>query len=135
MFDIAHLFIGTALAQGAAPAPAAGATDMVGSSLASISNFLPLILIFVVFYVLIIRPQQKKLAEQEKMIKALKRGDRVITSGGIYGKITKLDDDTLTVEVADNINIKVVRAQVQSLAAKTDTTIVANDGSADEKKN
>lgn len=134
MLDIAHLFIGTALAEGAAPAPAAGG-DMVGSSLASISNFLPLILIFVVFYVLIIRPQQKKLAEQEKMIKALKRGDRVITSGGIYGKITKLDDDTLTIEVADNVNIKVVRAQVQSLAAKTDTTIVANDSSSDEKKN
>jgi preprotein translocase subunit YajC len=129
MLDFTHLFIGTALAQTAAPAVGADA----GMTLASISNFLPLILIFVVFYVLIIRPQQKKMDEQNKMIAALKRGDRVITSGGIYGKITKLDDDTLTIEIADGVNIKMVRAQVQALAAKTDTAAIANDGD-DEKK-
>ena len=95
---------------------------------------MPLLLIFAVFYILIIRPQQKKMADQDKMIKALKRGDRVITSGGIYGKITKLEDATLTIEIADNVNIKIVRAQVQSLAAKPDTAAIANDGSDDEKK-
>ncbi len=131
MLDFAHLLIGSALAQGTAPAPASGMDP--NSMFASISNFLPLILIFVVFYVLIIRPQQKKMAEQDKMIKALKRGDRVVISGGIYGKITKLEDDTLTVEIADGVNVKVVRAQVQALAAKTDTAVIAND--ADEKKN
>jgi preprotein translocase subunit YajC len=128
MMDISHLFSGTALAQDAAPATAAA----TASPLAQITNFMPLILIFVVFYVLIIRPQQKKLADQDKMVKALKRGDRVITSGGIYGKITRLEDDAITLEVADNVNIKVVRAQVQSLAVKPDTTTIANDG--DEKK-
>ena len=127
MLDLAHLFIGTAMAQDAAPA--AGM-----SSLSSLSNFLPLILIFAVFYILIIRPQQKKMAEQEKMIKALQRGDRIITSGGIYGKITKLEDDVLTIEIADGVNIKMVRAQVQGLAAKTNTTVVANDGNGDDKK-
>jgi preprotein translocase subunit YajC len=130
MFNLADVFVGKAWAQATAAAPDAAS----GSTLSSITNFLPLVLIFAVFYILIIRPQQKKLEEQNKMIKALKRGDRVITSGGIYGKITKLDDETLTVEVADGVNIKVVRAQVQSLAAKTDTTAIANDGSDDEKK-
>lgn len=132
MFDLAQLFIGSAWAQGTAPAatPDGGS----GSSLASVTNFLPLVLIFTVFYVLIIRPQQKRQVEQDKMIKALKRGDRVITNGGLYGKVTKLDDDTLTIEIADGVNVKVVRGQVQSLAAKTDTTIVANDGSNEEMK-
>jgi preprotein translocase subunit YajC len=97
-------------------------------------NYLPFLLILVVFYFMIIRPQQKKIAEQDKMIKALKRGDRVITSGGIYGKITKLEDDTLTIEIADNVNIKMLRSQVQGLAVKNETGIVASDGSEDNKK-
>ena len=129
MFDIAHFFIGTAWAQTAATPSASGS----GSPMASLTNFLPLILIFAVFYMLIIRPQQKKLDEQSKMIKALQRGDRVITSGGIFGKITKLEDETLTLEIADNVNIKILRAQVQGLAAKTNTATVANDG-IEEKK-
>ena len=132
MFDLAQLFVGKAWAQAAAPAGDASAAN---SSFASVANFLPLMLIFAVFYVLIIRPQQKKLDEQTKMIKALKRGDRVITSGGLYGKVTKLDDETLTIEIADGVNVKIVRAQVQALAAKTDTGAIANDSSDDEKKN
>jgi preprotein translocase subunit YajC len=130
MLDIAHFFVGTASAQAAASPAASGG----GSSLSSLTNFLPLLLIFAVFYVLIIRPQQKKLDEQTRMIKALKRGDRVVIGGGIHGKITRLDDDTLTVEIADGVNVKAVRAQVQGLAAKTDTTAIANDGGDDEKK-
>jgi preprotein translocase subunit YajC len=129
MLDIAQLLVGTAWAQSsAAPPPSSGL------SIASFANFLPLLLIFAVFYVLIIRPQQKKIEEQNKMIKALKRGDRVVTSGGIYGKIVKLDDDTLTVEIANGVNIKLARANVQGLAAKTDTAAVASDGD-EEKKN
>jgi len=131
MLDIAHFFLPAAFAQDAAAAAPAAST---GASLASLTNFLPLVLIFVVFYVLIIRPQQKKIAEQDKMIKALQRGDRIITSGGIFGKITKLEDDTLTIEIADNVNIKILRAQVQGLAAKTNTATIAND-SGEEKKN
>lgn len=130
MLDIANLFIGTAWAQAAAPA----AVSTSGSSLASLTNFMPLLLIFLVFYVLIIRPQQKKIDEQNKMIKALKRGDRIITNGGIFGKIVRLEDDTLTVEIADGVNVKMVRAQVQGLAAKTDTAAVANDGGDEDKK-
>lgn len=134
MLDLAHIFISNAWAQAAAPAAADATTTTSSSSMSSLTNFLPLILIFTVFYVLIIRPQQKKLDEQNRMIKALKRGDRVITSGGIYGKITKLEDETLTIEIADNVNVKMVRSQVQALAAKTDTGAVANDSSDEEKK-
>ena len=129
MLDIAQLLVGTAWAQASeAPPPPAGI------SLISMTNFLPLLLIFAVFYVLIIRPQQKKMEEQNRMIKALKRGDRVLTSGGIYGKIAKLDDDTLTLEIADGVNVKLARVNVQGLAAKPDTAIIASDGD-EEKKN
>lgn len=135
MFDLAHFFTAQAWAQDAAPAaPDAGSGS--ASSLTSLLGPLPLlIVIFALFFFMNVRPQYKKFQEQEKMIKALKRGDRVVTSGGIYGKVTKLEDETLTLEIAEGVNIKIVRTQVQSLAAKTDTTAVANDDADDEKKN
>src|ERR1700690_319445 len=117
MLDIANFFIASAWAQDAA-APAA-APGGINSSM--LMNFLPLVLIFGVFYVLIIRPQQKKIDEQQKMIKALRKGDRVITSGGIHGKIVKLEgDDVLIIEIAEGVQIKIGRSFVQGLAAKTD---------------
>lgn len=122
MFDITHLFASPALAQ-----EAAAVTPPGGSGTSVVMNFLPLILIFAVFYILIIRPQQKKLDDQAKMIKALQRGDRIITTGGIYGKIVKLEgDDQLIVEIADDVTIKLQRSHVQSLAAKTQP-VTAND--------
>ena len=124
MFDISHLLVGTALAQTAADpvSPPGGSTTSV------IMNFLPLLLIFAVFYVLIIRPQQKKLGEHDAMLKALRRGDRVVPGGGIVGVISKLDgDDYLVVEIADGVKVKVLRSTVSSLAAKTEP-VVANDG-------
>jgi len=115
MFDLTQLFNSPALAQdaGASAAPAAASAGLMG--------YLPFILIFAVFYFLVIRPQQKKLDEQNKMIKALQRGDRIVTSGGIHGKITKLEGDTqLVVEIADNVQIKIERNSVQGLEAKTE---------------
>jgi len=83
-------------------------------------NYLPFILIFGVFYFIVIRPQQKKLDEQAKMIKALQRGDRIITNSGIHGKISKVEgDDHLMVEIADGVHVKMERSHVQALAAKT----------------
>lgn len=123
MPDISQFFISQAWAQTAPPA----VSGAPGSS--TLMNFLPLILIFAVFYVLIIRPQQKKIADQEKMIKALQRGDRVITSGGLHGKITKLDDDHIILEIADGVHVKVVRSHVGGLAAKTQPA-TANDDEA-----
>ncbi len=86
--------------------------------------FVPLILMFVVFYFLLIRPQQKKAKEHREMIQNLKKGDRIVTSGGIHGRITGMDDATLTVEIADKVRVKVNRGNVGTLshpAAKDQT--------------
>jgi preprotein translocase subunit YajC len=133
MLDITHLFSGTALAQ----APTAPVEAPGGSPSSIGMSFLPLLLIFGVFYLLLIRPQQKKMDEQAKMVKALKRGDRVITSGGIHGKIAKLEgDDTLIVEIADGVQVKVVRNTVSALAAKTEPAAAAkaDEAAGEEKK-
>ncbi len=79
------------------------------------SAFVPLILMFVVFYFLLIRPQQKKQKEHRELLNNLKTGDRVITGGGIHGKITAADPTTLTVEIADKVRVKVNRANVSGL--------------------
>ena len=67
---------------------------------------------FVIFYFLLIRPQQKKTKEHRQMIADLKKGDRIVTSGGIYGRITGMDENTLTVEIADKVRVKVARGNV-----------------------
>jgi preprotein translocase subunit YajC len=116
MFDISQLFIGHAWAQ-AVPMPPGSES---GSPMSTVMGFMPLILIFLVFYVLIIRPQQKKVEEQQKMVKALQRGDRVITTGGIHGKISRIEENAehLMLEIADGVNVKVLRAHIIGLEAK-----------------
>ena len=79
------------------------------------STFIPLILMFVIFYFLLIRPQQKKTKEHRQMVSSLKKGDRIITSGGLHGRITGLSDATLTVEIADKVRVKVARGNVGAL--------------------
>ena len=82
-----------------------------------IGQFIPLILIFVIFYFFLIRPQQKKVKEHKAMIENLKRGDKVITSGGITGTIERLiDNDTVEVEIAENVKVDIVKnTGIQSL--------------------
>lgn len=75
----------------------------------------PLLLMFLIFYFLLIRPQQKRAKEHQSMLNALKRGDEVVTSGGIYGTITGITENTVTLEIANNVRIKVVKAQISSL--------------------
>ena len=70
---------------------------------------------FVIFYFLLIRPQQKKAKEHQEMITSLKKGDKVITSGGIHGQITSLDDTTVTIEIAEKVRIKVTRSTLAGL--------------------
>ena len=112
MFDISHFFVAAAYAQDAAQAPA----DMAQPAM---MNYLPFVLIFGVFYILVIRPQQKKLSEQEKMIKALQRGDRVVTTGGIHGKVAQIEEGkTITLEIATGVEIKIDRDNIQALEAK-----------------
>ena len=82
-----------------------------------IGQFIPLILIFVIFYFFLIRPQQKKVKEHKAMVESLKKGDKVITSGGITGIISRvIDNDKVEVEIADNVTVEVVRGTgIQSL--------------------
>ncbi len=78
--------------------------------------FFPLILIFVIFYFLLIRPQQRKAKEQRELLSNLKAGDRVVTAGGLHGKIAGLTDTIVTLEIADKVRVKVSRSQVSGLS-------------------
>ena len=81
-----------------------------------IAQFIPLILIFVIFYFFLIRPQQKKIKDHKIMVNSLKRGDQIITSGGIVGTVERiLDDDRLDVMISENVSVQVVRSTIQSL--------------------
>ena len=82
------------------------------------TSFIPLILIFVVFYFLLIRPQSKRAKEHRKMVAELKAGDEVVTSGGVLGKITEAGDQFLTVEVADGVKLKVQRTTISMVMPK-----------------
>ena len=89
---------------------------MSGSGFA---QFVPLILIFVIFYFFLIRPQQKKVKEHKQMVSALKRGDEVITSGGIVGRIERvLGDDKVDILISENVTVQVVQSTIQSLSGK-----------------
>ena len=92
---------------------------MSGSGFA---QFIPLILIFVIFYFFLIRPQQKKVKEHKRMVTALKRGDEVVTSGGIVGKIERvLGDDKVDILISENVTVQVVQSTIQSLLSTSDT--------------
>ena len=92
---------------------------MSGSGFA---QFVPLILIFVIFYFFLIRPQQKRTKEHKLMVAALKRGDEVVTSGGVVGKVERiLGDDKLDLSISENVTIQVVQSTIQSLLNKPDT--------------
>jgi preprotein translocase subunit YajC len=92
---------------------------MSGSGFA---QFVPLILIFVIFYFFLIRPQQKKVTEHKLMVTALKRGDEVVTSGGVIGKVERiLGDDKIDLSISENVTIQVVQSTIQSLLNKPDT--------------
>ena len=92
---------------------------MSGSGFA---QFIPLILIFVIFYFFLIRPQQKKVKEHKLMVAALKRGDEVVTSGGIVGTIERvLGDDKVDILISENVTVQVVQSTIQSLLNKPNT--------------
>ena len=78
----------------------------------TIMGLMPLVLMFVIFYFLLIRPQQKRQKEHKAMVEALKRGDEIVTTGGLQGKITGVTDDSLTVEIAKDVRVKVDRQAV-----------------------
>ena len=84
-----------------------------------ITQFIPLILIFVIFYFFLIRPQQKRVKEHKIMVESLKRGDEVITSGGIIGTVDRvLEDDRIEVMIGDNVKVQIIRSTITSLLKK-----------------
>lgn len=81
-------------------------------NLGQFGSFIPLILLFVIFYFLLIRPQQRQQKQRKEMVGSLKKGDRVVTIGGIHGVIKEIDDRVVSLRVADNLNLKFTRAAV-----------------------
>ena len=83
-----------------------------------IAQFIPLILIFIIFYFFLIRPQQKRVKDHKVMVESLERGDEVITSGGLIGTIEKVhDDDKVDLLISNNVTVKIIKSTVQSLLA------------------
>ncbi|MGH7230692.1 MAG: preprotein translocase subunit YajC [Nitrospiraceae bacterium] len=88
-----------------------------GNAGSTILSFVPFILIFVVFYFLLILPQQKRQKKLKSMLEALKKGDKVVTSGGIWGTVTNLGKETVTLQIADNAKIKIQRDHIARVRA------------------
>lgn len=86
-----------------------------GQGAAGFTSLIPIILMFVIFYFLLIRPQQKKAKEHREMISHLKKGDRIVTSGGLHGRITAVGETTMTVEIADRVRVKIARGNVSQV--------------------
>lgn len=107
MNDVLSFFISDAMAQ------AGGAAGTGG-----FMSFLPMIALFVIFYFLLIRPQQKRQKEHKNMVSGLAKGDEVVTMGGLLGKITQVDDNFITLEVAKGTEVKVQKVSVQAMMPK-----------------
>jgi preprotein translocase subunit YajC len=115
VFFMASAFAdGPAVPAGSMPAPA-GASGAAMSQPGGIMAFLPFILMFAVMYFLILRPQQKKMKEQQNMLAALKHGDEILTASGILGKVTGITEKVVTVEVADNVRVKMLKNQISQV--------------------
>jgi len=108
MVSISELFISNAYAEGAAAAPQGG----------GFLEFLPLIALLAVFYFLILRPQQKRAKEHKALMEALQKGDEVVTVGGVLGKVTKVGEENVAIEVADNVVMQVQKMAIQNVLPK-----------------
>jgi preprotein translocase subunit YajC len=92
-----------------------------GGAAGAFTSFIPLILIFAIMYFLLIRPQQKKVKEHQKMVAALRRGDQVVTAGGLIGKVSKVKDDgEVEVELSEGVKVRVVRSTIAQVLNKTE---------------
>ena len=120
------MFISQALAQEAGNAAGPGA----------LGAFLPIILIFVVFYFLLIRPQQKKMKQHKEMLAAIRRGDRIVTGGGIVGTVSKvIDDNEVQVEIAEGVRVRVHRGLISTVLTKSQPTGDAKESQENPKEN
>ena len=106
--SLSNLFIGNAYAQAAAPAAQDG----------GILQFLPLFILVLVFYFMILRPQNKRAKEQKAMIEALQKGDEVVAAGGLLGRVVKVEENYVSMEVANGVTINVQKSSVQNVLPK-----------------
>jgi preprotein translocase subunit YajC len=83
-----------------------------------ITSFIPILLIFVIFYFLLIRPQQKKQKKHQEMVNAVKKGDRVVTNGGIYGTVADVKEQVIVLRIADNVKIELVKGSIATVIAQ-----------------
>jgi preprotein translocase subunit YajC len=98
-----------------------GPFGLSGDSSSMIVQFMPLILIIVIMYFLILRPQQQRVKRHQEMVKAVRRGDSVVTNGGLVGKVTKVvDDDQIEIEIADGVRVRQMRSMVSEVRAKSE---------------
>ena len=95
-----------------------GGASEAGGQGSALGAFVPLILMFAIFYFLLIRPQQKKSKQHREMIASLKKGDRVVSSGGLHGTITGISDDVVTMEIAPKVRVKVSRGSIAGVLRK-----------------
>lgn len=114
--------ISEALAQETGGAPAAGGGDLL-------MGLLPMVAIFAVFYFLLIMPQQRRMKEHKAMLGALRRGDKVVTSGGVIGTIAKVEEDEVALDIAENTRVRVVRSMIANVLSKPEP--VAGDKNGD----
>jgi len=115
------------------PAYAQFSGDTVSSMLSS--GIVPMVLVLVVFYFLMIRPQQQKAKDHRNMLAALRRGDRVVTGGGIVGTVAKVvGDDEVLVDISDNVRVRVLRSTITSVLAKTEPVAAKSDKDKDKDK-
>jgi preprotein translocase subunit YajC len=119
------LFIGGTTMTGVAYAAGNGAAT---GGAGGIASFIPLILIFAVFYFMLIRPQQKQAKLQQKFLEEMKNGNKVVTKGGIHGTITGLTDSVVTLEIADNVRIKVSRSSIGGPITKEGAPVPVKKG-------
>lgn len=106
------MFASVAFAEEPAAAAAAEPSPLAG--------MLPIVLMVVLFYFLLVRPQQKKINEHKKMVEALRRGDKVLTNGGLYGTVHKVEDDVLVLEIAPEVRVKLEKNSVASVITRSE---------------
>ena len=107
-----EFFQSAQLLLGQAGGDAAGTTQQADGLTQAIMSFMPLIMIFVIFYFLLIRPQQKKQQQHQQMLQNVKRGDQIITTGGLYGTIESIDEKTIQLKIANQVKVKLLRSAI-----------------------
>ncbi len=104
--------LGLAFAMGGAPGGAAGGA---GGGMAAFQQVIPLVFMFAIFYFLLIRPQQKKAKDHKALLEAMKKGDNVITAGGVHGKVAAVENDLVSLEIANNVTIKITKSYIAAI--------------------